>query len=89
MFRLYTQCMQAMEVCCSVWGPIVLRLLVSAAPKVCTQALDEIKMYESAFVRSKDCIKACTGVLSYVSSRLLTVWDVMFTMSFPPSLFLI
>ena len=65
-FRLCDQCGNAMEKNCAEWGHLLLRLLVSAAPKVRNQAFDSVQKWAPVFAGNKECLRACTSVLKKV-----------------------
>ncbi|KAK7109715.1 telomere-associated protein RIF1-like isoform X2 [Littorina saxatilis] len=61
--RLSDHCRQAMEKHCAEWGALLLRLLVSAAPKVRNHAYDMAHKWAAAFAANKECMRAATVVL--------------------------
>lgn len=64
--RLCDQCGSAMETSCANWGHLLLRLLVSAAPKVRNQAFDSVQKWAPVFAGNKECLRSCTSVLKKV-----------------------
>lgn len=55
-----------MEKHCAEWGALLLRLLVSAAPKVRNHAYDMAHKWAAAFAANKECMRAATLVLKEV-----------------------